>query len=917
MQEPLPISQAGSFRGTHAHRTQALKEVISIFGFSRNPADDGDDGSIAAISREPDNEQYLAAAAKYGKRLGKPLVRNLWIGFSEHSETEAVVCDNSQEDAGTSSGERPALASIRQFGGSGSLAQSQSIPALARNSVQEPLEFVKSSAAVSIIQENFPKLNGPTGQKVVEGAVHKLMHRRRSVPGLGRVSVSAAIVKIDFDSLCRLTSHVMKQQEKSEEGMHLLKIPFHPDGIKAYWDIFILILLIETCFVVPYLLAFDTIAGNVMTPFNKFDVGVDCLFMVDIVVNFMTTYNHQGVEITDLRKIALNYMKTWFAFDLAGSFPLDKVILATAGGNMDLSSLRILKAVRMLKLIRALKLMTIVTALQEREGFAALKPALKIFKSSFVMIFMAHLFGCLFHMLIDNSNTDNWLYHYDPEVFYEDNVSRYLVSIYWATITVSTMGYGDVLPTTHTERIYTACVAVVGTIVFAYGMGNITCLITQGSGSNTRFDHHVLTVTEWMDFRKLPLAAKNLVKQFLFGTLRKSPRVYDESGVLWLLPEQLRHIIYRNISAVHKEREEMPHILEGVCQEAQAALLVATTRLVFQDNSLIWMADQPGSSIVFVTSGIVNIVDRAELKEDRITPLPDASDRNSFHISEGGHFGEACLFPEYGKFRSFTAIADGSVIARELTYNSLLAVSCEFPFLLERFRALSSLRAIREVTHPMMFKTPQLLPKDVLSQDSSLDASVALLSNELRRAKVEQTLHGRHDAASCLPFDAWTDVWLEDSFSDVARGIQTDTRVVYQRSPWPSGSGCNWEIATFVLTGDERLLCVRDCERVLAIDGIATLGKVIDARNNSVRRSSTKDPKDQIYELEIEIEGRSTLVLRLQSRALLNQVWRRLQAILLDIAEVNRDAREEMAENGGAGPKEDCRGIEDVGVEIV
>jgi len=233
---------------------------------------------------------------------------------------------------------------------------------------------------------------------------------------------------LDFESYVQLV-HDLKVGRIPESLRREPLVPFNPESFwKQSWDFMVMMFLFYTCFSVPYLLAFATEDSDVMAPFNIFDLTLDVVFCLDVCFSFLTAYMHQGVMVKDLHQIAIHYLRTWFLLDIAGSFPFDKVIVAaTQNSNtesqLDLQSMRIFKAVRMLKLLRAAKFMDHLAKLEQREGFATVKKSLRIMKSSFVMLFVAHLLGCLFSMLIDRSQTDNWLYTYDPDIFFADNWS--------------------------------------------------------------------------------------------------------------------------------------------------------------------------------------------------------------------------------------------------------------------------------------------------------------------------------------------------------------------------------------------------------------------------------------------------------------------------------------------------------------
>ncbi|ETO30479.1 voltage-gated ion channel superfamily [Reticulomyxa filosa] len=128
---------------------------------------------------------------------------------------------------------------------------------------------------------------------------------------------------------------------------------------RMYWDLFMMILVLYYAIVTPINIAFPS------SPFNgiQLEISLNCFFAVDIGLQFFTTFKHEagpnaGRMETSHRKIILRYLKGWFIVDVAASFPMDLILVATTGSSSGSSSGASIN--RLLRLVRSVKLMRIL-----------------------------------------------------------------------------------------------------------------------------------------------------------------------------------------------------------------------------------------------------------------------------------------------------------------------------------------------------------------------------------------------------------------------------------------------------------------------------------------------------------------------------------------------------------------------------
>jgi hypothetical protein len=72
------------------------------------------------------------------------------------------------------------------------------------------------------------------------------------------------------------------------------------DPIKTYWDIFISFVLIFACLVTPCRIAFVEVETHAWNTLNSI---VDCMFLLDIIAIFNTSFYDDDLQLITDRKV--------------------------------------------------------------------------------------------------------------------------------------------------------------------------------------------------------------------------------------------------------------------------------------------------------------------------------------------------------------------------------------------------------------------------------------------------------------------------------------------------------------------------------------------------------------------------------------------------------------------------------------
>nr|XP_033799999.1 potassium voltage-gated channel subfamily H member 8-like [Geotrypetes seraphini] len=416
-------------------------------------------------------------------------------------------------------------------------------------------------------------------------------------------------------------------------------ILLHYGTFKAGWDWLILLATFYVAVTVPYNVCFsiarDDNHASTRSP-SVSDIFVEILFMLDILLNFRTTYvSKSGQVVYDPRSICVHYATTWFFVDLIAALPFDLLYAF---------SVNVYFGVHLLKTVRLLRLLRLLQKLDRYSQYSAV--VLTLLMSMFALL--AHWMACVWYFIGQKEVNDlhtweiGWLHELAKRLgtpycsaivakshdsinstdlvtymndSHEENStgcnqiggptirSSYITSLYFALSSLTSVGFGNVSANTDTEKIFSICTMLIGALMHAVVFGNVTAIIQRMYSRRSLYHTRTKDLKDFIRVHRIPKQLKQRMLE-CFQTTWSVNNGIDANELLRDFPDELRADIAMHLN---KEILQLP-IFESASRGCLRSLsLSIKTSFCAPGEYLIRQGDAL-QAIYFVCSGSMEVL---------------------------------------------------------------------------------------------------------------------------------------------------------------------------------------------------------------------------------------------------------------------------------------------------------------------
>ncbi|CAK93714.1 unnamed protein product (macronuclear) [Paramecium tetraurelia] len=375
------------------------------------------------------------------------------------------------------------------------------------------------------------------------------------------------------------------------------KIPIiQPESLfKMYWDFFTSIFRIILLILVPLEIAFkpEILFNNLIS----ITYVILMILQLDFLIRINTLTYRNGIAIKDKWELVIHQLKKEFLADFSTSLILIIFMIIP-----DMKT----KANLFLLLILAQHKYVYETFANSDQISYLTRPQRGIFgllKFILTLLYILHLFSCIWFYFSSISIEDSWIRFNDLED--KNWEEQYLEALYFAVVTMLTIGYGDMVPKNAIEKIVTMVFVLGACLWVSYSVNFIGSIIDDITQNQVERNRRMRVINKYMNQRKIPYSLQHQVKEYLTFRWKEDDEVdlEIEQTLLEQLSDELKEELDKQAHKVYIEKSEF--LQKYFSEELRNALFKSIKRKIIPPQNTFSTEFGNQQHLCFVEQGFI------------------------------------------------------------------------------------------------------------------------------------------------------------------------------------------------------------------------------------------------------------------------------------------------------------------------